>query len=220
MGISKGYVSKPRSPHPPHNLPYSQANILINDNGRACLADFSLLTVASDQSTVISSCTQGGTIQWMSPELLDPERFGLVESRPTKESDCYALGMVMYGVLSGQTPFASSMSSSVIWKVLEGQRPERPQGKGGALLTDDLWMLLELCWKYKPEERTNAKVVLQCLERTSLLPRPSPDMDRTVEMDTDEPLDVTVHNSGMFSQFRRRSQADLRSPLWYNRYND
>ena len=212
-GDLKGVRFQPRSPHPPHNLPYSQANILINDNGRACLADFSLLTVASDQSTVISSCTQGGTIQWMSPELLDPERFGLVESCPTKESDCYALGMVVYEVLSGQTPFAPSPLPPVIWKVLEGQRPERPRGKGGALFTDDLWEVLGLCWKHKPDERTNAKVVLQCLERTSLLPRPSSDVDGIVEIDTDESLDVTVHNSGMFSQFRRRSQADLQMPL-------
>jgi len=35
----------------------------------------------------------------MSPELLDPERFGMPESednRPTRQSDCYALGMVIY----------------------------------------------------------------------------------------------------------------------------
>ena len=49
---------------------------------------------------------EGGTIGWMSPELLDPGRFNLTEGRRTKESDCYALGMVIYEVLSGQAPFA------------------------------------------------------------------------------------------------------------------
>ena len=47
------------------------------------------------------SFTGGGTRRWMSPELLDPERFGMPESennRPTKQSDCYALGMVIYEV--------------------------------------------------------------------------------------------------------------------------
>lgn len=37
----------------------------------------------------------------MSPELLDPERFGMPESednRPTRQSDCYALGMLIYEV--------------------------------------------------------------------------------------------------------------------------
>jgi hypothetical protein len=37
----------------------------------------------------------------MSPELLDPGRFGIPHSeggRPTRQSDCYALGMVIYEV--------------------------------------------------------------------------------------------------------------------------
>ena len=37
----------------------------------------------------------------MSPELLDPERLGMVgpgADRPTRQSDCYALGMVIYEV--------------------------------------------------------------------------------------------------------------------------
>jgi len=40
----------------------------------------------------------GGTFEWMSPELLDPEKFGMKDRRPTKQSDCYALGMVIYEV--------------------------------------------------------------------------------------------------------------------------
>ena len=47
------------------------------------------------------SFTGGGTRRWMSPELLDPERLGMPESegnRPTRQSDCYALGMVVYEV--------------------------------------------------------------------------------------------------------------------------
>lgn len=35
----------------------------------------------------------------MSPELLNPEAFGCVDDRPTKQSDVYALGMVVYEVL-------------------------------------------------------------------------------------------------------------------------
>ena len=36
-----------------------------------------------------------GTIPWISPELFDPESSGLKESRPTKELDSSALGMVV-----------------------------------------------------------------------------------------------------------------------------
>ena len=176
--------------------------------------------MAPDQSTLMLSFIEGGTIRWMSPELIDPGSFDLKESRPTKESDCYALGMVIYEVLTGEAPFSLHSTPLVIKKVLEGERPERPEGNEGALFTDDLWRRLELCWKHQPGERTNAKVVLQCLERTSLLPRPSSDMDQIVEIDTDESLGITVSDFGIFSQFRRRSQTDFQSPLWYVRYND
>ncbi|KAF9642200.1 kinase-like protein, partial [Thelephora ganbajun] len=103
-----------------------KANILINHGGHACLADFSLVTVVADQSIVVSSCIEGGIIQWMSPELLYPELFDLKKCHPTKASDCYALGMVIYEVLSGRTPFAPHKPPAVMKKVLDGERPERP----------------------------------------------------------------------------------------------
>ena len=150
-----------------HNLLCPQANILIKPDGHACLADFSLLTMAPDRSTFISSYVKGGTIQWMSPELIAPENFKS-NGRPTKASDCYALGMVIFEVLSGETPFSPNGNPLIIKKVLDGERPERPGGEGGALFTDSIWEILKLCWKPEPDERTNAEAVLPCLERTSL----------------------------------------------------
>jgi len=93
----------------------AKANILINQDRRACIADFGLTTVTGvvthataggSQTSLISndtlmSFTSGGTYRWMSPELLYPERFGIPQSegdRPTRQSDCYALGMVIYEV--------------------------------------------------------------------------------------------------------------------------
>ena len=69
----------------------------------------------------------------MSPELLDPEHFGLTDSRPTKGSDCYALGMVIYEVLSGQAPFTQFKDFVVARKVIKGERPTRPEGAEGAV---------------------------------------------------------------------------------------
>jgi serine/threonine protein kinase len=120
--------------------------------------------MAADQSTTRFTFVEGGAMRWMSLELLDPERFGLKDSRPTKESDCYSLGMVIYEVLSGQVPFAPHRDFTAMLKIAEGERPERPQGEEGRLFTDGIWSTLELCWKHQPHDRISANAVLLHLE--------------------------------------------------------
>lgn len=149
------------------------ANVLIDEDGHARLADFGLLTFVSDPTNVAAPTTaaSGGTTRWMSPELLHPEQFGLKESRPTKESDYYALGMVILEVLSGQSPFARYKEFIVMRKVIEGERPERP--KEGQF-TDALWRIVEQCWASQPKNRASAESVLECLEKVSTGWLPSP----------------------------------------------
>ena len=103
----------------------------------------------------------------MSPELFDPEKFGFKDGRRTKRSDCYALGMVIYEVLSGQTPFSRHADYIVVVKVLKGERPGRPQGETRTWFSDDIWSVLERCWKTSPGDRPGIKDVLRCLEGRS-----------------------------------------------------
>ena len=106
---------------------------------------------------------------WMSPELLFPDKFGLKETHPTKASDCYALGMLVYEVLSGQTPFSQYPFFTVVMRILEGERPEKPQGAQGVRFTDSVWGVLELCWEPQPGDRIGSKAVLWGLEGNSTL---------------------------------------------------
>jgi len=138
-------------------------NILINNDGRACLADFGLLRIISDESNVTATDAGSSTVQWASPELLVPHKFGLEGSRPTKESDCYALAMTIYEVLSGLTPFSEHSLLAVTWKIVEGDRPRRPQGAEGVWFTEDIWKILENSWKSEPKERINVAAVLHGL---------------------------------------------------------
>ena len=205
MGISRAYVFEPTITLRGVGLRLLglEANILINDDGHACIADFGLLTIIPDQTSFIStiSFAEGGTIRWMSPELLDPESFGLKDSRPTNESDCYALGMVIYEVLSGRAPFSQCKDPVVIRRVMDGERPGRPQGIRGAWFTDGLWEMLELCWKPHPHDRPSLKTVIQCLEdvlQPSQSPLPTPTTGEEVVMDTDDPLIFMATNPGTF----------------------
>lgn len=75
----------------------------MKDNGSACLADFGLMSIILDPGTVdVTASVEGGfkgTYRWMSPELFSPSDFDLPGFQLTKESDCYAFGMVIYEVV-------------------------------------------------------------------------------------------------------------------------
>jgi len=67
---------------------------------RACLADFGFMTMVLDPGQPISCSAQleGGTMTFMSPELLVPSAFDLTDSVPTPEADVYAFGLVVFQV--------------------------------------------------------------------------------------------------------------------------
>jgi serine/threonine protein kinase len=164
-------------------LTHTQANVLIDNDCNARVAGFTMVTMASRQLATAPTPDEYGWIQWMSPELLDPEKFGLKNNHPTVKSDIYALAMVAHQVLSGQDPFFPCRDSEVAVMVLDGERPQRP---GGEPFTNEIWNLLELCWKQQPNERPTAKRVLTGLggvSSTTLLPSGA---DGEAETDTDD----------------------------------
>ena len=139
-----------------------KSNILIGNDRHARLAGFSLITLFPDQSVPLSSYAAGGSTRWMSPELLDPPSPS--RGHPTRQSDCYALGMVIYEVLSGQAPFSQDTDHVVMRKVLEGGHPDRPQGAQGKLFPDGIWEMLEGCWERQPSNRPTLAAILRCLQ--------------------------------------------------------
>ena len=214
MEILKGYALECKG-HLPFLTNIVKANILIDENGHARLADFGLLAIIPDTTSLVSSnsFTQAGTHRWMSPELMDPKRFRLKNSRPTEHSDCYALGMVVHEVLSGNVPFYRHGHYAVVARVLEGKRPKRPRGANGAWFNDDIWIILERCWKSTPSNRPKTMDVLLRLEEVSRSPPQTMDLDSSVEDGTDEseassPFHVAPpESSSGFPPVRRLSTA-------------
>ena len=137
----------------------------------------------------------------MSPELLDPDQYGIKDGRPTKESDSYALGMVVLEVLSGHAPFQQYRDVIVMRLVLEGKRPERPNGPEGEWFTDELWQLLTLCWDSQRELRPGIETILEFLEQVSQTWKPpSLRVDEDVDMGEDDwDLTIVSDSSGMIS---------------------
>ena len=130
----------------------------------------------------------------MSPERISPQQFGVKNSRPTVASDCYALGMVIYEIISGNLPFHKDADLEVFMKVVRGERPPR-----GVRFTESLWKMLELCWKPQPNDRPSIEDILQCLEVVSTLPEPaSPGVGEEMDEDSDD-WDSTTGSSGILN---------------------
>ena len=184
-----------------------KANILIDCDGNARLTGFNLVTVASERSTVASTRAEGA-IPWMSPELLYPDKFGLKSNQPTVKSDLYALGMVVYEVLSGQAPFAAYRDPEVVFMVLGGERPGKPQGDAGKPFTDEIWEALNLCWEQQPSNRPGIKHVLSALEGGLPLPLPSPDMDGESESDIDDEQSIADIGSELDNESKSLTESE------------
>ena len=153
----------------------------------------------------------------MGPELFRPERFDFEDNRPTKSSDCYSFGMVVYEVLSGRVPFFGYNTYIVIKKVLEGERPVRPRGAEGRWFTDGIWSILEHCWKANPGDRPEVEDVLHSLEEVSKSWTPPPpqalagphtgDSESSTEWSTDE-VEVTSESQMVPLRRRKLSEGD------------
>ena len=143
-------------------------------------------------------------MRWMSPELFYPDESGLKAARPTKQSDCYAFGMVIYEVISGYAPFVPFHCCVVMRKIIEGERPLRPNGPEGSQFTDDLWQTLNWCWAAQPQSRPSVTTVLECLENVSrALKTPSQDSDESTGT-YEEDWEIASDSSGMVSWFSPR----------------
>ena len=94
-------------------------NILLCDDGTIKVMDFGLAKVVQEQgSQVTVTHAAAGTLYYMSPEQVK----GLknVDTR----SDIYSIGMTLYEMLAGRTPFEKAESEFVIQKqIVEGKIP-------------------------------------------------------------------------------------------------
>ena len=141
------------------------------------------MTMVLDPNKPMSSSAQleGGTVPFMSPELLVPSSFNVKNAVPTTESDIYAFGLVIFQVcanhrmcltlayavqvLTGEIPFRGIQSSELPFLVLRGRRPDKPKDASLIGFSDPLWGFAQLCWDHKKDLRPKVSEVVTQLAK-------------------------------------------------------
>ncbi|MGZ3599445.1 MAG: protein kinase domain-containing protein [Ktedonobacterales bacterium] len=126
------------------------ANMLIHADGRLLLSDFGLAKIISPSTR--SATTQrhpdAGTPEYMAPEQ--------IEGRTDERSDIYALGVVLYLLLTGHLPFTGATANMV----MEGhlyRLPEQPRRLNPAVTPAIQAVILRALAKHSEDRYQKAK---------------------------------------------------------------
>ena len=153
-------------------------NIMIDARGVVRLMDFGI--AKQEQADGLSMTVTGqilGTPEYMSPEQIHAQQLD-------NRSDLYALGVVVFEVFTGATPFRAETQLAIVLKHLN--EPPPLEGPQAALLPPALVPVLRKALAKKREERyANASEMAQALEAARVAtPSATERVARTLEAPT------------------------------------
>ncbi len=118
-------------------------NILIDKDGRVRIVDFGLARLGGATRLTRESSTLG-TLHYMSPE-----HFQALEL--DHRSDIWAVGVILYEMLTGKVPFEGDYEAAVMYSVLNEE--PAPISESDAVVAEQLQPLVSKALVKKPEER-------------------------------------------------------------------
>jgi serine/threonine protein kinase/pSer/pThr/pTyr-binding forkhead associated (FHA) protein len=125
------------------HLDLKPENMLLHEDGRLVLSDFGLAHLIKQGRLEAGSSASWGTPYYMAPEQIRGE--------PELRSDLYALGVILYQLLTNQRPFTGNAPEAVMMKHLLEAPPPLHVANPQALVT--LEPMLRKALEKRPEDR-------------------------------------------------------------------
>lgn len=128
------------------------ANVLVADDGRVRITDFGIARAAETQDRTHETGALLGTPHYMAPEQVSGQP---VDAR----TDLYALGCILYELLTGRPPFEGTTPMAVVSQRLLHEAPEDPRSL--ASIPDPLAEIVMRCLRREPNERPRSAAVVE-----------------------------------------------------------
>ncbi len=140
-------------------------NLVVDDDGRLVVTDFGICRAAGG-SQVTRTGFMPGTPAYMAPEQLSPGHVG-------PAADLYALGTVLYEMLTGRTPFQSEHIAEVIHR--QAYQIPTPPSALRSEISPQLDSLVLACLAKNPENRPpSAQALATALRGLAQFSPPAP----------------------------------------------
>jgi hypothetical protein len=119
-------------------------NILIAQDGRPLISDFGIARAAFDSMRLTRTSALIGTPEYMAPEQ--------AEGQPLDgRADLYALGIVLYEMLTGRVPFSTNTPAATLYKQVHESPP--PVRQLNTLVPAWLEQVVDRALAKRPEDR-------------------------------------------------------------------
>lgn len=141
---------------------FNLSEIKITDFGIAKMAEEEIVNaVEGGESSTSASATVMGALPYMAPEMIREAR------KAGKPSDIWAIGAMIYELMSGQKPFGSGLNA--VPTILAAIPPQKPGYIDKNLqfqsLGNELYTLILECLNLHPEARPTADELVQRCEK-------------------------------------------------------
>lgn len=131
------------------------ANILISKEGTVKILDFGIAKLVSEDIGLTKSGVQVGTVTYMSPEQVNAEEVD-------KLTDIYSLGVTLYQMAVGQSPYKDTTSFKTQMKIVQDPFPKAKDIYPG--VSDKIENIISKATQKKKENRyQNCEEFLQSL---------------------------------------------------------
>ena len=140
------------------------ANVMVMKNGLVKITDFGIAQMSSASRTV-SGMVMG------SPKYMSPEQ--VVGQAVDGRSDIFSLGVVLYEMLAGKTPFSGDNISAIMYQILNDE-PIPPKAFNQSIPDSINFIVLKALAKHPDKRYQNAKEMARDLKRYKTMEIPVP----------------------------------------------